>query len=445
MSKKDIFSMSFRNLWRRKTRTFLTMLGVVIGTASIVVMMSLGIAMDVNFQQQLEQMGELNIIQVYNYGGSRQPVAVGAGGERAQEPLKLDDRAVASFAAMAGVEAVLPTRSVYVKMVLGNMVGSVDVMGIDPAIQEAFDFEAEKGRLLLGGDKEAILFGNMIPSWFYNPRTYYYDEAATVELVTDRLEVTSDFSYGERQYDNGQSDDRVEYKVFEARGIGVLALSNDFKDYTSFAPLEFVDTLIKERDAAENNRVNPADLEYNGVRVKVAELEHVEAVNDAIRELGYSTFSFIELSKDMKRTAGLIQAVLGGLGAVSLLVAAIGIANTMVMSIYERTREIGVMKVLGAYLQDIRSLFLLEAGLIGLGGGILGLLFSFGISTALNTFGVEFISRFLGGYGFSKISVITWQWSALAIAFSTVVGILAGYSPARRAMRLSALEAIKNE
>jgi ABC-type antimicrobial peptide transport system permease subunit len=437
MTKKDILLMSFRNLWRRKTRTFLTMLGVVIGTASIVVMMSLGIAMDINFQNQLAQMGELNIIQVYNYGGVQ-----AAAGER-KEPLKLDDKAAANFRNMAGVEAVLPMKSVYLRIVIGQLVASTEIVGIEPAIQEAFGFAVEEGRLLLAGDRDTILFGNSIPGWFYNPRAYFYEET-TVDLVTDKIELTADMNYGYRE-DPERTIDPIEYKTYPVRGVGLLEATNGFQDYSAFAPLELVNTIIKERDQAEHNRDQQSNTEYNEIKVKVEKIENVEAINDAIRDLGYSTFSFIEISKEMKNTAGMIQAVLGGLGAVSLLVAAIGIANTMVMSIYERTREIGVMKVLGAYLQDIRNLFLLEAGLIGLGGGIIGLLFSFAVSFTLNKFGVEFLTRFIGYYGEGKLSIITWQWGALAIAFSTVVGIAAGYSPARRAMRLSALEAIKNE
>src|SRR5690606_21611287 len=149
--------------------------------------------------------------------------------------------------------------------------------------------------------------------------------------------------------------------------------------------------------------------------------------------------------ESMKQTAGIIQAVLGGIGAISLLVAAIGITNTMVMSIYERTKEIGVMKVIGASLRDIKRLFLFESALIGLLGGILGVIFSYLLSFIINHFGASFMGNFLGTGGESDISIIPIWLILAAMAFSALIGIISGYYPARRAMNLSALEAIRTE
>ena len=137
----------------------------------------------------------------------------------------------------------------------------------------------------------------------------------------------------------------------------------------------------------------------------------------------------------------MVQAVLGGIGAVSLLVAAIGIANTMMMSIYERTKEIGVMKVIGCSLKNIRQMFLLEAAFIGFIGGIIGNILSILMSAVIN---------FLTGNGSAigldgNISYIP-PWLILAsLAFAVLVGMTSGYFPALRAMRLSPLAAIRSE
>ena len=139
----------------------------------------------------------------------------------------------------------------------------------------------------------------------------------------------------------------------------------------------------------------------------------------------------------------MIQAVLGGIGAITLLVAAIGIINTMIMSIYERTREIGIMKVIGATFGDIRLLFLTEAGLIGLFGGILGLALSFGLSHLLNLFGADYMGS-MTGLATAKLSVIP-PWLVLfALIFSIMIGVLAGLYPANRAVKLSPIEAMRN-
>ncbi len=138
----------------------------------------------------------------------------------------------------------------------------------------------------------------------------------------------------------------------------------------------------------------------------------------------------------------MIQMVLGGIGAVSLFVAAIGIANTMMMSIYERTREIGVMKVLGCDMGDIRNMFLLESGFIGFMGGAAGLVLSYLISFLVNRFAG--ISEMMTGIE-GDISRIPLWLSMSAVGFAVGVGMIAGFFPAMRAMKLSPLAAIRNE
>jgi len=136
----------------------------------------------------------------------------------------------------------------------------------------------------------------------------------------------------------------------------------------------------------------------------------------------------------------MIQAVLGGIGAVSMFVAAISIANTMMMSIYERTKEIGVLKVLGCSLGSIRNMFLIEAGFIGFIGGLVGLALSYGVSYLVNTF---LGGALVGGAG--NISRIPPWLSGMAVVFAIIIGMLAGLFPAIRAMKLSPLAAIRNE
>ena len=134
-------------------------------------------------------------------------------------------------------------------------------------------------------------------------------------------------------------------------------------------------------------------------------------------------------------------AALGGIGAVSLLVAAIGIANTMMMSIYERTKEIGVLKVLGCSLATIRNMFLIEAGFIGFMGGLIGLALSFMVSVLINQF---LAATFLYGMD-GKLSVIPIWLAVPSVGFAIIIGMAAGFFPAMRAMKLSPLAAIRNE
>lgn len=178
---------------------------------------------------------------------------------------------------------------------------------------------------------------------------------------------------------------------------------------------------------------------YTTIVVEVDQADNVEDVMKSIQDMGFSANSNKELIDSAQKSLQIVELVLGGIGMVAFLVAAIGIANTMMMSTYERTKEIGVMKVLGCDMRDIQKLFLAEAGFIGLIGGIVGLLLSCGVSSLINHF-----SAGMEGIG-GNISVIPWWLALAAVAFSTLMGMVAGYFPARRAMKLSPLAAIHTE
>ena len=163
-------------------------------------------------------------------------------------------------------------------------------------------------------------------------------------------------------------------------------------------------------------------------------------VQKSIQNLGLNASSNAEWIEQMQEQSRNIQLVLGGIGAVSLFVAAIGIANTMMMSIYERTKEIGIIKVLGCALQNIREMFLMEAGFIGFLGGVIGVALSYIISFIIN-----FVASRQGGDYYSSISYIPPWLVLLAVGFAILVGMAAGFFPAVRAMKLSPLAAIRNE
>ena len=170
-------------------------------------------------------------------------------------------------------------------------------------------------------------------------------------------------------------------------------------------------------------------------------MKYVDEVSETLRTMGYRVDSNVEYMESMKKEFALIQAVLGGIGAVSLLVAAIGIANTMMMSIYERTKEIGVIKVLGCSLKNIRQMFLMEAAFIGLMGGVIGNILSLSISAVINII----TGNMSGMADMGGISYIPVWLLAVSIGFAVLVGMAAGYFPALRAMKLSPLAAIRNE
>ena len=182
--------------------------------------------------------------------------------------------------------------------------------------------------------------------------------------------------------------------------------------------------------------------------VKVKDIKQVDPVESAIKNLGYTTESMESVRKPMEKEARQKQMMLGGLGAISLIVAALGITNTMIMSISERTKEIGVMKSLGCYVYDIRVLFLGEAGAIGFIGGIVGSVISFLLSLIINLVSMgpaleNIIPAIVGGEGLSRVSVIPPWLYLFALVFSVLIGLGSGYYPANKAVQIPALEAIK--
>ena len=441
MNSKDLLLLGVKNLLRRKTRTILAIIGVVVGTCAIIVMLSIGFGMSANFEEQIASYGDLHLVNVY--GGGMYGYGTGAGDG---QPAQLDDKAIAAFERIEGVDAATPRLEEFMTVAIGKYVTQVSVVGIRPEVMQKFGYELQEGRLLQPGDKFNLVFGNQVPSWFYNPKKTMYgswDGEAKVDVITDKIIITGDFEYGQkRRY----STEDIDYKEYKARGVGLLANPNNETAYYVYTDLDTMKEIQADlRKARKESATN--QLVYNNAMVYVGDINDVQDVSDAIREMGFQTHSLNDWLEAMQEQARMIQTVLGGIGAISLFVAALGITNTMIMSIYERTKEIGVMKVIGANLADIRRMFLLEAGLIGFLGGLIGVMLSFIISLLLNTALAGVLGAFLGGMmgGGSNISIIPWWTAVGGLLFATVIGLISGYSPARRAMRLSALESLRNE
>ena len=436
MSTRDLFLMALRNLWKRKLRTALTVLGVVIGTASIVVMVSIGIGMNQGFAQQLESWGSLQVINVYPSGGMVYDDATG-NMKQEKKANELNAQAVERFRQIESVEAVSPVIQEYLYFSVGKYVADASVMGIEPDTMAALGYSVEEGRPLEAGDQKALVFGGGVE--FYDPKLSwemrYAADPPAVDLLNETINVSYDWNYGTKHADKS-------IKPIKMQAVGKTSAEggNAWSVFMSIDELEEIQKARQEWEAEQNGNKNTEknkSREYSEVLVKVDDIDRVQAVQQQIKDMGFRASSLTDQLESMKETTKMLRLVLGAIGAISMVVAAISITNTMVMAIYERTKEIGIMKVIGASLRDIKRLFLTEAALIGFSGGIVGIVVSFGVSFVVN--------RIAAGQGSTMQSAIP-PWLALgAVAFATVVGILSGYLPAKRAMKLSALTAIKTE
>lgn len=232
--------------------------------------------------------------------------------------------------------------------------------------------------------------------------------------------------------------------------VGILESGNEDTDNYIFMPREDVLNLIRQKAIyeAQLTGLTPETTvdTYEKVTLQLSDSNYVSTVQRYVEALGYATSTAQDTLDQIQSMSSSIQLILMGIGAISLIVSAIGITNTMMMSISERTKEIGVMKVIGAVISDIKQMFLVEAAIIGFLGGTVGVLFCYLCSYLLNNYAVGFFGDLVGasdGSYQTYVSLIPAYLSLAAIGFSTLVGLVAGYMPAQRATKLSALTALR--
>lgn len=460
----DLLRMSVNNLRRRKLRTFLTVLGVVIGTASIVVMISLGLGMDKANMEQIERYGGLTTINVYAnendgyYGGGMAVAVPESEGAASSEPVRIDDEMIEVLKTIPHIEIVSPVLSLNIIAKQGAYVCDyLPLRAMDVNALQQMNLEVAEGTLPMAGDTELKFFyGNTVLTNFYNEKTqeYYWEtqEVPDVDFMNDPMFIIFDQdAYWQSKWGGYDGEQVTPPKKYLVESCGTMA--GDIEEWGEYSDTVFCDIeLLKPYlQRVFRNKVIPGqpttasgkpykELYYNQAYVKVDDVKHMKDVQASIQGLGLNAYSNAEWIEQMEEQSKSIQLVLGGIGAVSMFVAAISIANTMMMSIYERTKEIGIFKVLGCALGNIRNLFLIEAGFIGFLGGAVGIVLSYLISFIIN----HFAELSMGEY-YASISYIPLWLVVLGMGFSAAVGMIAGLFPALRAMKLSPLAAIRNE
>lgn len=467
----DLLRMSSSSLKRRKLRTFLTVLGVVIGTASIVVMISLGLGMQESLYREIEQSGGVTSIVVTGMQGSGSYYYYYYDSETEEPTQYVTDETVQMISQLEHVKTADPVLEVSALMKKGKYIGYIQLQGMSDEALKNLNMELAPGGRLPDPDSAELelVFGNGVIMDFYEEKTGkgYWDsgELPDIDMANDQMFLILDqegyYSSQNASMGMGSSSDSsggqntsnnkpVKKHVVQASGV----VAGDPMSYNpnSYYVYCNLDKLVESLKKEFRGRVIPGQpstqsgkpykkFVYSSLKVQADSLENVEDLSTEIRSLGYNVTTNAEYMDSMKKQFAMIQAVLGGIGAVSLFVAAIGIANTMMMSIYERTKEIGVIKVLGCSLKNIRQMFLLEAAFIGFIGGLVGNLLSFLMSFIINVLTQNGSAMGMDG----NISYIPVWLVLVSMGFAVFVGMAAGYFPALRAMKLSPLAAIHNE
>jgi len=434
MNISDLLATAFLNLWRRKMRAFLTVLGMVIGVASIVVMVSLGIGIKQATIDSYAGTGSLTTIRVNSWSY----VENGSGGGSSRET-ELNKKSVSAMKQIEGVQTVMPLVTIYGMLKSGRYATDAAILGVTAEDAEEFGLELSEGEL--PGSGGSTTYEMVLGSWtldsFYDPVTYRQavDSSGNSKVTSSsRMQLTFDYRniyQSQLDYSSDDTDQTPLGNYYTVKVTGVMSQDNNDYSYYCLMDIDALEKLAK----ANTDYVSYDSNTYDTVLVKCTSIDYVKSVKTAIEEMGYGTYSLQDAVEAAEESTKNVQYLLGAIGGVALLVAAIGIMNTMMMSIFERTKEIGIIKVLGCRIDNIAGLFLAESAYIGLFGGALGLGLSFGISGILNQILVSSGLR----------SIIPAYLAFGAVGFSIVVALIAGMYPAVRAMKLSPLAAIRNE
>lgn len=464
----DLLLMSLGNLSRRKMRTVLTILGVLIGTTSVVTMVSLGIGLNELTFESIDKSVSLKAIEVY-------PMSLyGMEGASQAKDVFIKDETIKQLKSLEHVESVSPILDIDgVILKQGVYEASITISGVS---EEYLDnMKLAFGTKPSSKDKELkLVAGKALTERFYNVKTkkafaYTYDikdladidyKKGTFFMVYPSPEQTTSTGNDSSNSDQSSSDSTTEtpVKKYIAHISGVEEGEGenigDYQSNTTYSSGVYanVDVLITTLRRIYGKKPIPGQpvykngkpysyIIYNKAVVNVDSIDNVIKVQKLIKEMGFEANAEMEWLEQSQNQTKTMQATLGGIGAVSLFVAAIGIANTMMMSIYERTKEIGIMKVLGCDMNKIRDMFLIESGFIGLFGGVSGVILSYIVAFIINKLGVAEIFFSMSG----DLARIPLWLAAVAIVFAVMVGMLAGALPAKRAMSLSPLAALRNE
>lgn len=443
MKESDIFAMALKNLKGRRSRTKLTIIGVVIGTCAIVIMISIGAGINNMLTQEYKSSSTATRISIYANTDSNADEA---------DKMPLNDSAVSYFESMDHVETVLPVinMSDYVSITRGKYTYNGDsVMAVDFDTLEKLGVQVENGTLKRQSDPYTVYVGSTAVTNFADKQgnsveCEYDDNFNLVSCEIDPLKDTFYLAPAVLDAENQTASSSATHKL---RVAGVLSGSGSSgldSIGSIFIDIRAAEKIIREYNAINNKPNKP--VEYSEVFVYTDKIDNVKSVQSNLNAVGLSTYSNQDDQEYIKKIMTVVQVVLGAIGAVSMFVAAFGISNTMIMAVYERTKEIGVMKVIGCDISDIKTVFLCEAGLIGFIGGVIGVFISIIVSLIANAVAGAVLSSTLSDMSIRvTVSSVPLWLVVLGIGFSVLVGVISGVSPANRAVKVSALKAIHNE
>ena len=389
----DITKLSLQNLNRTRFRSFLTTLGVIIGISAIVLFVSLGIGLQSITANQIASFNALTTVNI-----SQTPATA-----TMEEGSPLTNRTVDQLKAMSEVERVSPTISLPSSLSSDSSSTGGIVYGVEKDNQDLdisfLDFGGK-----FSNDGECVISLALGSALSGDPQG----------LIGKKLKI------------NTLSEDNVQGLGIESIELTIVGIDNNETSNNVYTSINTVKKLVSEE-------------KYSMIKVKVKDRDDVDIVKDRIKSWGYQVTTIKDLVDQIDKFFLLVQIILGVVSGIGLLVSSLGIINTMTISLLERTREIGIMKAIGATNKDIKRLFFTESALIGFFGGVIGVGLAYGTGKFVN-FAINFFAK--GSGQEFNLFITPTNFAFLMIVFAMFISMFAGYYPARRAQRLPLIVAL---
>lgn len=415
-----IWHMCITNMKQRGVRTLLTILGVVIGVISVVSLLAIGIGVKRELLSTVEQTGSVTEIVIYGQ----------TEGKRKNQ--MLTDRKLTELTQMEHVSEIYPRQTMTTIAQYGHYTGYVQLIALPDAYLQ--QMKVKKGAISsTNGRKPELLIGKNVMDLFFNSNTGagYTDSSETdKDLVKQSLDIALDMEEGAEKHRMTICGitDTMSYDIY--CNLGVMQ---------KYLKQNKVDGVVAGQPLDANGE-SYAEWIYDSAIIKVEDTSYVDQVVKKLQDKGYQVENNKELLDSLQRELKIVQLMLGGIGMIALIVAVIGISNTMTTSVYDRITEIGILKVLGCDMDELLYLFLLESGILGGIGGMVGIALSYVLTQfGINYLGVKLLAMPKG----TRLAVIPPKLAVGAFFFSVALGLLAGYFPARMASKLKPMDAMQ--
>jgi putative ABC transport system permease protein len=446
----DITELASRNLRQSVLRNSLTTIGVAVGVASLVAMISLGIGLQQLAGKRLTRSGLFDSVIV----SSRRdflPRADRRAGITATNARVLDEAARQEIAKLPNVVEVNPDIRFNTEVRYNDEPHVGSVGGLPPSARNNEAFDTLKGKYFSGPDAaEAILVRDFATDLDKTPQNLIGKQI--VVRYAERQAMGGTEANGNQNGATGSDDSEFGYSIIRREQpltiVGIIDQEpfGGFRGESKiFVPLELAQKLnvAQGSDIRSVLRDRPGTHSYVTLTVRVAKPAQVEATEAQIKKLGFSTFSLLDASRNLRQFFRILDTFLGIFGSLALVVASLGIVNTLVMAILERRREIGIMKAIGASDRDVRGLFFAEAGVMGIVGGTLGVLSGWLIGRVIN-FGTNIYLRH-EQIPPQDVWIVPWWLVAAAVVFAFGMTLIAALYPASRAAKLDPVQALRYE